>query len=66
MRTDGYSKNTVRLVRSVGSMLYWISRIWMLADRGRLHDDPVLFAVKDPTSYAVGAIAAIVLVLARL
>lgn len=28
-------------------LLYWISRIWMLAHRGEMHDDPVVFAVKD-------------------
>ncbi|WP_369934232.1 UbiA family prenyltransferase [Xanthomonas tesorieronis] len=28
-------------------LLYWISRTWMLAHRGLMHDDPVVFAVKD-------------------
>lgn len=28
-------------------LLYWISRTWMLAHRGQMHDDPVVFAVKD-------------------
>ena len=28
-------------------MLYWISRVWMKAHRGEMHDDPVLFAMRD-------------------
>jgi 4-hydroxybenzoate polyprenyltransferase len=40
-------------------ILYWISRIWLLAHRGSLHDDPVVFAVKDRESW----LAALVLVL---
>lgn len=31
-------------------LLYWICRTWMLAHRGLMHDDPVVFAVKDPGS----------------
>ncbi len=46
-------------------LMYWISRIWLLAHRGELHDDPVLFAIKDRVSYVVGALVALVLVLAR-
>ena len=44
--------------------LYWVSRIWLLAARGQMHDDPVLFAVRDKASYAVAAIGAVVVVLA--
>ena len=47
-------------------LLYWISRIWLLARRGQLHDDPVLFAVRDRTSYVIGALLAVALLLARL
>jgi 4-hydroxybenzoate polyprenyltransferase len=27
--------------------LYWISRLWLKAGRGEMHDDPVVYAVKD-------------------
>ena len=41
-------------------MLYWISRVWIIAHRGRMDDDPIVFAVKDPVSrctvLAIGAI----------
>ena len=42
-------------------LLYWILRIWLLAARGRMHDDPVLFAVRDPVSYLAAASGALVL-----
>jgi 4-hydroxybenzoate polyprenyltransferase len=44
-------------------LLYWVGRIWMLANRGLVHDDPVLFALRDRVSWLLGAAAAIVLVL---
>jgi 4-hydroxybenzoate polyprenyltransferase len=44
-------------------LLYWISRIWLLATRGRMHDDPVVFALRDRVSLLVLALlAAVVLV----
>ena len=45
-------------------LLYWISRVWLLAHRGEMHDDPVVFAVTDRVSYVVGALMAAVLVIA--
>ena len=33
----------------------WVMRIWLLASRGTLDDDPVAFAVRDPVSLALGA-----------
>jgi 4-hydroxybenzoate polyprenyltransferase/phosphoserine phosphatase len=35
-------------------LLYWISRIWFLAYREQLDDDPVAFALRDRISYASG------------
>jgi 4-hydroxybenzoate polyprenyltransferase len=46
-------------------MLYWISRVWMLAYRNRMDDDPVVFAVRDPKSYVMAAIIGAILFLAR-
>ncbi len=34
---------------------FWASRIWLLAHRGELHDDPVAFATKDRVSIGLGA-----------
>jgi 4-hydroxybenzoate polyprenyltransferase len=45
-------------------LLYWVSRIWMTAGRGQMHDDPVVFALRDRQSLAMGALAAVVIALA--
>jgi 4-hydroxybenzoate polyprenyltransferase len=45
-------------------MLYWVSRVWVKAQRGQMHDDPVVFALKDPVSLGVGLLAAITVALA--
>lgn len=46
-------------------MLFWISRAWLIAHRGRMHDDPIVFALKDKASWGVGAFMVAVLALAR-
>jgi len=45
-------------------LLFWISRTWLLAARGRAHDDPLVAAMRDPVSYLLGALVALVLYLA--
>ena len=45
-------------------LLYWVSRVWLIAHRGGMHDDPVVFAARDKASLALSALAAIVIVLA--
>ena len=43
---------------AVPVMLFWISWIWLQAHRGNMHDDPVVFAVKDRVSLAAGIVFA--------
>ena len=31
-------------------LLYWISHLWLMAHRGRMPDDPVVFAISDRVS----------------
>lgn len=45
-------------------ILGWLLRVWVLASRGKVHDDPVIFALKDWFSYLLGALCAVVLVAA--
>ena len=40
-------------------ILYWLSRLWLRAHRGELHEDPITLAIRDPVSYAVGAASAL-------
>lgn len=41
------------------ALMFWISWMWMEAFKGKMHDDPIVFALKDRTSIA--AIGAIIL-----
>lgn len=45
-------------------LLFWIGRVWLLARRGRMHDDPVVFALTDRVSLAVLVVFAAVIWLA--
>jgi 4-hydroxybenzoate polyprenyltransferase len=45
-------------------LLYWISRVWLLAHRGELQEDPILFAIRDRASYLVGLLSALLMLLA--
>lgn len=45
-------------------LLYWISRAWMIAHRGLMDDDPIIFAVKDRQSLVTGLLIAAIFMLA--
>lgn len=45
-------------------LLYWISRIWLIARRGSMHDDPVIFAARDKISYILAGLTLTLLYLA--
>ncbi|MGP1681635.1 MAG: UbiA family prenyltransferase [Giesbergeria sp.] len=51
---------------AVGVLVYWINWMWLQSHRGEMHDDPVVFAVKDRVSLTCGAVFAASLVLATL
>lgn len=45
-------------------LLFWISRIWLKAQRGQVHDDPIIFALKDRVSRILGFCALVIIVAA--
>jgi 4-hydroxybenzoate polyprenyltransferase len=45
-------------------LLFWTSRMWLLAHRGQIHDDPIVATVRDPVSYLLGALVGLVLSMA--
>jgi 4-hydroxybenzoate polyprenyltransferase/phosphoserine phosphatase len=51
---------------AVPVMLFWISWIWMQAHRGDMHDDPLIFAIKDKASLMAGGAFAAVLMFGAL
>jgi len=47
-------------------LLYWVTRVWFLAHRGRMHGDPVVFALSDLPSYFLAGCIGVILLLALL
>ena len=41
---------------TIPALLYWVSRLWLLAHRNEIGDDPISFAIKDPESYLVALV----------
>jgi 4-hydroxybenzoate polyprenyltransferase len=46
-------------------LLYWLGRIWLLAGRGQMQEDPVKFALKDKKSLLCGVIVFAIVAIAR-
>jgi 4-hydroxybenzoate polyprenyltransferase/phosphoserine phosphatase len=45
-------------------MLYWISRMWLLTRRGEMHDDPVVFTIRDKRTHFLAFAAGCALLVA--
>lgn len=51
----GLYRHPFRLWLIVPLLLYWLNRVWLLASRGVLDDDPLVFAMRDRASLILGA-----------
>lgn len=47
-------------------LLYWLTRVWLLANRGEMDEDPIVFTVKDWPSYLVGIAVGLIIIAATL
>ena len=45
-------------------LLYWISRMWLITYRGKMDTDPLVYAMKDKSTYITAVVAALILILA--
>ncbi|WP_186270153.1 UbiA family prenyltransferase [Burkholderia gladioli] len=54
--------NPQRIWLSCPLLLYWVSRTWIITNRGQMNSDPVLFAATDATSLGVAALFVLVFV----
>jgi 4-hydroxybenzoate polyprenyltransferase/phosphoserine phosphatase len=45
-------------------LLYWISYMWLMAHRARMHDDPLVFALRDKVSRVLLALMAAIFLFA--
>ncbi len=61
---SGFYRNSGFLFAIPAMVALWLMRIWLLAHRKVLHDDPVVFALKDRASLALGCLVAVVFFLA--
>lgn len=41
----------------------WLGRVWLITGRGEMHDDPVVFALRDRSSWLLFAVAALCMVI---
>jgi hypothetical protein len=57
-------RHSGRLWLIVPIMLYWLNRVWLLASRGELDEDPVVFAISDPVSLMLAAGTAVLAIFA--
>jgi 4-hydroxybenzoate polyprenyltransferase len=46
------------------AVILWLERIWFLSHRAALDDDPVVFALRDPTSWLLGIVVGVAIALA--
>ena len=53
-----------RLWLVVPLLIYWLFRVWLLASRGELDEDPVVFALRDRLSQLLGVLVLMLAVLA--
>lgn len=59
-----YHTPTILLLVCVG-LLYWLNRAWVGARRGKIHEDPVVFAFRDRISRYVGLLLVLVVLAAK-
>lgn len=45
-------------------LFYWLMRMWMVTNRGEMTDDPIIYAIRDRTTYVVMTIIGIIMLLA--
>jgi 4-hydroxybenzoate polyprenyltransferase len=56
--TSQLYSHPIRLWLVIPLLLLWLSQVWMLASRGEMHDDPVVYAITDKRSLLLGALLA--------
>jgi 4-hydroxybenzoate polyprenyltransferase/phosphoserine phosphatase len=60
----GLYRHPTRMWLMTPLMILWLSRVWLLASRGELDEDPVIFAVTDRMSLLIGAAIVLIAILA--
>lgn len=58
--------NTAGLWLVCPLLLYWVTRVWFLAKRGEIHEDPIVFALRDRVSLLAGVLVIVLVGMAAL
>ncbi len=53
-------RHSTRLWLLVPVLLLWLSRLWLLASRGQLDEDPVVYAITDRRSLSLGVLVVLI------
>ena len=64
--SQGLYPHHTRLWLLVPVLLLWISRLWLIASRGDLHEDPVIYSIMDKRSLLLGVIVVAIVISASL
>ena len=64
--TDGLYHDQRWMWAACPLLMFWLGRVWLLAHRGQMHDDPIVFALRDNVSRWAGLFFVLVFVLATL
>ena len=46
---ENYSRPEILWILCPG-FLYWIGRLWLMTSRGQMHEDPIVYVLKDKVS----------------
>ena len=46
-------------------LLLWVTRLWVVTSRGYMHDDPIVFAIKDPETWVTVALVGVIVLSAK-
>ena len=59
-------KSPILIWFTIPVLLYWVMRMWMVTNRGEMTEDPIIYAIRDKTTYVVMAIISIIMLLAAI
>ncbi len=64
LNTANLYTHVTRLWLLLPVLLLWISRLWLLASRGELDEDPVVYAITDRRSLLLGVLVVVIVLFA--
>jgi 4-hydroxybenzoate polyprenyltransferase len=63
---ESFYKTPVLLWATLPAFAYWLCRMWLKTDRGEMHDDPIVFSLKDKGSLITITFIVAITILAKI